>query len=565
MNFVFLYVKLIAYDSVCAIKGKRMLQIRQLSSLVKVFSDEEPKVKSFERLSMFRNERASVQVAMLSDSDCEVSVEIKSAIAENIKLYYVEEIYSSLPIGAKQDDYTLRREEGYFPDLLRPLDGNIRLTGGKWLSLWLEVFSSDNLPVGEQSVEVILKSGEDEQKATFVFEVIDALLPEQKLIYTNWFHTDCLATYYGVDVFSDEYWRIVERYLKIACDYGMNMALTPLFTPPLDTQIGKERPTVQLVGVEYSNNQYTFDFSLLDKWIDTCQRVGIKYFEMSHLFTQWGAKKCPKIMAKVDGVEKKIFGWNTRGASKKYREFLSALAPKLKEYLRNKGIAERTYFHVSDEPFKMVLRTYRKASQIVKELFGEFAIIDALSNYDFYEKGLLQLPIPATNHIQPFIGKVPELWTYYCGAQDVDVSNRFFSMPSQRNRALGCQLYKYGVKGFLHWGYNFWYRRLSKGMIDPFTETAAGKAFPSGDSFVVYPGKDGEPLPSLRLKVFFDGLQDMRALGLAESLVGKDKVLEVLEEGIEPIAFNKFPHSDEWQLEMRQRINNLCKNNAKVE
>ncbi|MDE5549214.1 MAG: hypothetical protein K2J13_03075, partial [Clostridia bacterium] len=356
-----------------------MLKIKQLSSLVKVFSDEEPKAECFGKLSMLRNERASVQVAILSDVDCEVSVDIKSKIDNNIGLYLVEEIYASLPLGKEQDDYTLRREPGYFPDLLRPLDGNVRLVGGKWQSLWIEVYSSDNLPVGEQKVDIVLKSENEEQKAEFVFDVIDALLPEQKLIYTNWFHTDCIATYYGVEVFSNEYWRLVERYLKTACDYGMNMVLTPLFTPPLDTKIGGERPTVQLVGVEYTNNQYTFDFTLLDKWVDMCRRVGIKYFEMSHLFTQWGAKKCPKIVAKVDGKEKKIFGWKTRGASKKYREFLSALAPKLKEYLRNKGIADKTYFHVSDEPFKMVLRTYRKASEIVNELFGEFKIIYASS------------------------------------------------------------------------------------------------------------------------------------------------------------------------------------------
>ncbi|MDE5549642.1 MAG: DUF4091 domain-containing protein, partial [Clostridia bacterium] len=149
----------------------------------------------------------------------------------------------------------------------------------------------------------------------------------------------------------------------------------------------------------------------------------------------------------------------------------------------------------------------------------------------------------------------------YCMGQTVDVANRFFSMPSQRTRVLGYQLYKFDVKGFLHWGFNFWYRRLSKGPIDPFKETAAGKEFPSGDPFVVYPGKDGEPLLSLRLKVFYDGFQDMRALQLAESLVGREKVLEILEEGIEPIAFNKFPHSDEWQLEVREKINSLIKQN----
>ncbi len=39
---------------------------------------------------------------------------------------------------------------------------------------------------------------------------------------------------------------------------------------------------------------------------------------------------------------------------------------------------------------------------------------------------------------------------------------QIFSIPSQRNRVLGYQLYKYNVKGFLHWGYNFWNTQYSK-------------------------------------------------------------------------------------------------------
>ena len=89
------------------------------------------------------------------------------------------------------------------------------------------------------------------------------------------------------------------------------MILTPLFTPPLDTEVGGERPTVQLVKVIQQNDQYSFHFTLLDRWIDLCLQCGIKYFEMTHLFTQWGAKYAPKIMAEVNGVETRIFGWDT--------------------------------------------------------------------------------------------------------------------------------------------------------------------------------------------------------------------------------------------------------------
>jgi hypothetical protein len=65
---------------------------------------------------------------------------------------------------------------------------------------------------------------------------------------------------------------------------------------------------MQLVGVSKNGDKYTFDFTLLDKWVALCRKYGIEYFEMSHLFTQWGVGYCPKII--VDG--KNEFGCQDR-------------------------------------------------------------------------------------------------------------------------------------------------------------------------------------------------------------------------------------------------------------
>jgi hypothetical protein len=341
--------------------------------------------------------------------------------------------------------------------------------------------------------------------------------------------------------------------------------LTPLFTPPLDTQPGGERPTVQLVEVVRRDGKYSFDLKNLKRWVDMCSRCGVEYFEMSHLFTQWGARYAPKVEAVVDGKRIKLFGWNTWAASKKYTEFLTEFAKALNEFIVENGIKERCFFHVSDEPSIGQYNAYKKRSQLVEKLFPGFPVIDALSDFKFYSKGAVKTPIPATNHIEPFIGKVPELWAYYCCGQHKDyVSNRFFAMPSQRNRVLGMQLYKFDVKGFLQWGHNFWYAQFSKRPVNPFEESDAGKAFPSGDAYVVYPGDNGIPLNSLRLKVFYDALQDMRALQLLESLIGREKTLALVESGIpEPISFKTYPHSEDWQLEKREQINAVIKEHLK--
>lgn len=125
-----------------------------------------------------------------------------------------------------------------------------------------------------------------------------------------------------------------------------------------------------------------------------------------------------------------------------------------------------------------------------------------------------------------------------------------------RNRVLGLLLYKYDAQGFLQWGYNFWYSQYSRHEIDPFTVTDAGGAFPSGDAFFVYPGADGAPLNSIRYEVFAEGLQDMRALRLLESLKGRKYVLALIENGLDvPLSFKEYPHEQGWLLALRDKVN----------
>ena len=130
-------------------------------------------------------------------------------------------------------------------------------------------------------------------------------------------------------------------------------------------------------------------------------------------------------------------------------------------------------------------------------------------------------------------------------------------MPSFRNRITGLQTYVLDIKGFLHWGFNFYYARLSTHKINPFLSTDADGRFPAGDSFVVYPADNGA-IPSLRLKVFRDGLQDRMALKLLEDKIGKDEVLKLVMSECE-IDFNHYPHSAEYILALREKVNKMLK------
>ncbi|MBP3301295.1 MAG: DUF4091 domain-containing protein [Clostridia bacterium] len=551
-----------------------MLRAKIISSLEKCFLDETvPSKKALGAISMLKNERYSFQVCYdrseRVDAKVIVHLNVESPLADCLKITKVQQIPSAMPVYQNRiDDNYLCTKPGLFPDLLDPIRENDRLvTDNNLHALWIEVVPDGKVDAGVYPIKLsfVSEGGAVEAAVETEVEIINAELPKQEMLLTQWFYTDCLMQYYNVEAWSEKHWEIIENFMVSAKEYGQNMILTPLLTPELDTYVGGYRPTTQLVGIVKEGDKYTFDFSNVGRWVDLCDKVGIEAFEICHFYSQWGAKACPKVVATVDGEEKRIFGWDTEAAGDDYKNFLTQLIPAFIQYMKEEknGADKRCWFHLSDEPNEKHLEQYKLLSEFLLPLIKGYPMIDALSKYAFYEQGLVDHPVPGTNHIEPFLEhNVPELWTYYCCSQCVDVSNRFFSMPSARNRILGLQLYKYNIYGFLQWGFNFYNNQYSYATINPYVCTDGEGFVPSGDNFVVYPGENGKPLSSLRQVVFNEGLQDMRALKLLESLYGREKAMEVLEEGIEPITFKSYPHEDEFILNLRRRINALIK--AKV-
>ena len=541
-----------------------MFDFITLSSLEKVFPQYTPPGNEYTRATMLQNEVFSFQIAYRSTPDGDwrrkrtFDITVISPLSDVITLREVVFIPSEYPAARQTgDDDILSTDAGLFPDLLVPLPKPcIETVKNTWHSLWVTVSPNGAYPPGEYPVKLVFTSEDERIEKTFSLTVIGSSLPKQELIFTNWFHADCIASVYGVRVFSEKHWELIGKFMRAAHDSGVNMILTPLFTPPLDTEPGAERPTVQLVGVTKTDGGYSFDFSLLDRWVSLAEDCGIRYFEMSHLFTQWGAKAAPKIIATVGGRKKRIFGWDTPADSEKYKAFLAAFLPELCGHLKSLGISERTVFHISDEPSgDEQLRSYLSAKAEVAPYIGGAKIIDALSHIDFYLSGAVEHPISDTSVIEPFLSEdIPDRWAYYCSGCTKGVSNQFFGYPSARNRVIGAQLFKYNISGFLHWGFDFYYSALSREVIDPFLTTDAKAAFPSGDAFRVYPGKDG-PLESLRLCVFRDALTDLRAMRLLGSYIGHEEVVKTAEKHLGKIAFTMAPVTAENILALREEIN----------
>ncbi len=538
---------------------------RVVSSLEKIFPETEPTIlKEGLEISGLLGETVSFQLAYRincdeNETDQLFRFKIASEIEDKINIRSVELVPSDLPAYDKYDSNYISTRPGLYPDLLLPKkDEELKLYPYQWRALWFDIVLTEDMAGQRYPIIIRINKGEETiwEEAVHI-RSLNVTLPHQELIHTEWFHTDCLANYYKVPVFSEEHWIIIENFIGTAVKHGINMILTPILTPPLDTKEGGERITVQLLQIQKESSKYKFDFTLLRRWLGICKKKKVEYIEISHLFTQWGAKHAPKVIAEENGVLKKIFGWETAACSREYKEFLDQMLPELKKVLEEEGYLAHTFFHISDEPGTEHKESYASAKRIVWEQLTDCNVIDALSSYSMYQEGIVERPVVCNDHIQDFIdANVPDLWTYYCCAQSLDVSNRFFSMPSARNRILGLQLYLYNIKGFLHWGYNFYNSQYSISPINPFQITDAGGAFPSGDPFLVYPAEDGTPYASIRLMVLSEALYDLRTLRLLEKLTDRSFVESMIyQEYDRPITFKEYPQDASYLLNLRKRVN----------
>jgi hypothetical protein len=103
-----------------------------------------------------------------------------------------------------------------------------------------------------------------------------------------------------------------------------------------------------------------------------------------------------------------------------------------------------------------------------------------------------------------------ELWFYTVGIfQKGSYPNKTVDVPLIESRILHWLNYRFGLKGYLHWGFNQW-------TDDPFGSPGKHR----GDGWHVYPKKDGL-INSLRWEQMRNGIQDYEYFWMLEDKIRK--------------------------------------------
>ena len=499
-------------------------------------------------LEVARGERVSFQVVFRTEArdECvQARVETHDGLMPLVRrVGYVPVTHLSTQTPASEIE-GVGYLPGYAPDPLLP-ESTVHAGPFETNAFWLTLTVAPNLPTGVYPVDITLSSdGSEAVTLTARIAVRDVVLPRRDLPVTNWLYADALCDHYHVELTDDAFWRILAPYLEDIVAHGQDTLYVPVFTPPLD---GVKRPT-QLLRVERGDGGYLFDWSLVRRWVGMARERGVANFEWVHLFTQWGARHAIRVYEGRGEGERLLWEPETEATSDVYRAFLAQYLGELENFLRAEGLLERSFFHLSDEPQgERDLATYRAAREMLRELAPWLRVMDALTEAQFARAGLTDIPVPLITTAPDFVREGIPAWAYFCTAPRGRFLNRLLDTPLIKVRMTGWLLYRLRAQGFLHWGYNYWCRRQSRELIDPYlvTDAHAWPAWPPGDPFQVYPGTDG-PVDSLRWEVFAESLQDY-ALLQAAGVDPDDALLADIE------SYAEFPRDPAWIAERRSML-----------
>jgi len=362
--------------------------------------------------------------------------------------------------------------------------------------------------------------------------------PRKDFPVTHWWRPEDIYEYYHVEPWSDEWYALAKPYLENMLVHGSDVFFVPAIYPRREYIV---RPAQLLRVTETSPNQFEFDFAEVKRFIDFAKECGFESFEWPHFWIYWGVEHPMRVYHWVDGKAVEFWPLDEDGFGARYMSFLRQFIPELKKFLIEEDILDKSYFHISDEPSGTeAFERYTKARRILKELAPWMKVMDALSELQYGETGIVDYPIPVVDKAQAYVDAGIPHWVYYCCVPRGEWLNRFLDTPLTKIRMSGWLFYKMDARGFLHWGYNYWHKAEQEALVDPFTDATSDNApwFPSGDPFVVYPGTDG-PIDSIRWEVFAESLEDyamLQTIGIKRD----DPLLSEIK------TYADFPKTEKW-------------------
>ncbi len=494
-------------------RGAGPLEVFAVSDAVRVFEDgygcpEQPGKEI--RVFGLRGETISCQCVVRAAEDlAEVSVSVGALKqdsgsglipTEKVQWNFVSSIFIQENTRKVRKTDITRPAPARFPDCLSE-EPHCAIGKGALKAVYLTIGIPAEAEPGEYRGAVTVSAGQASQSLPVLLKVYPLTLPaERHLMVTEWFSTKPFQKHHDVDP-SD-----TARFEALLRVYAQNMA---------EHRQNMFRVSTGLVkATQGADGGLRFDFSAFDRWAQLFWDTGCMDLMETGFVAHfgeggWSSREVLLSGASVtdesSGKQKRLSG----------EEYLPQFLPAFVAHLREKGWLEKTVFHIADEPSSNNIMSWREASDFVHRHAPQLRRMDAIETPHCLDR--LEVWVPKLDHLAAWQEAYEEaqrrgneLWFYTVGIyQQGSVPNKTVDVALIESRVMHWLNYRYGLKGYLHWGLNAW-------TDDPWNDPGKHR----GDGWHVYPKKEGL-LNSLRWEQMRNGIQDYECLWLLENKIAQ--------------------------------------------
>ena len=393
------------------------------------------------------------------------------------------------------NDSVIRRAPFMVYDVLRPCT-NVVMARGAVMALCFRC-KVDTEVVELKKWEITLSHEGISRRLTFEVEVFPAEVQEAGPLdhkYVNWLSCRGIADYHNAPLFSQGWYDMFEKYLRLGKYGRQNMALLP----------------VELY-FDLCDGMPKLNEEKLDRLVDILDRVGIHWVEGGHFACrkdgEWEA-----VQAEVSMTHGIIPG---DGEAE-----LANMCRQLYAYLEKRQLTGRWLQSFMDEPLDGLAEAYTAGSRVIKENMPGVLVLDATIARESIAGGV-DCWCPTTNKYEKYQdffdgqhGKGDHIFVYTCLDPAGNFCNRFLDQERIRQVWIGWAPALYdNVEGYLHWGGMFMnkldFYRLSVPLPD-ITDYDADRStcLPAGDAAGMFPGFH-EVYSSTRLEAHRIGFEDL--------------------------------------------------------
>lgn len=321
-------------------KAQGQAQVWVESSLVRIFPKSDPGTSTSRTLVAARNKKLSFQVGIRNGTQRVTTVECLTTAPEDIGVMVRRVGYvpmRHLTPGTRPEELDgLDYLPGLVPDPLFP-ETKSNLGPLEAQSFWITVDVPTTATPGSYEIplSVVFTAEKTAVPLSVAVSVHEFTIKDrQDFPVTHWWRPSSIWGHYKLVPWSDEWFAMTEKYVRNMVEHGSNV----LLVNTLEFRRELFKQPNQMLKITKEGDKYSFDYSVVKRFVDMAKQCGVEYFEWPHLWLYWGVNN-PMPVYKDPGKSSELFfSTDGGGFSPEYIDFLKQYLESLHAFLQQECI-----------------------------------------------------------------------------------------------------------------------------------------------------------------------------------------------------------------------------------